>query len=388
MRATQAHIHLENLSHNIELIKQFIKNNAKICIPVKADAYGHGATRIAIAAIKSGADFLAVASVQEGIELREAGIVAPILCLSLATPDEIPSIIVHSITPLVFDKDFIKKLSSAAKSMHRSIPVHLKIDTGMGRIGCKPEDAVQIAQLINNEEGLYLEGVCTHFAASDSIEKSDIEYTNFQFKRFTNAVENIKKEGINPGIVHCVNSGAVLLQEKMHCDMVRPGIIVYGYFPDEGSENECIKNYLEQKLNKQIEFKPLMELISQVVTIKRVKKGESISYGRTWIAEEDTDIATIPIGYADGLNRKLSGLFVTINGKKFPIVGRICMDQCMVNLGTDHDVKLWDNVTFFGYKSECLNAAHLAKKIGTIPYEITCGINKRVPRIYVNTSAN
>ena len=385
MRATQAHIHLENLRHNIELIKEFVQNDAKICIPVKADAYGHGATRIAIAAIKSGADFLAVASVQEGIELREAGIVAPILCLSLATPDEIPSIIVHSITPLVFDRDFIKKLSSAAKSMHRSIPVPLKIDTGMGRIGCQPEQAAQIARLINSEEGLYLEGVCTHFAASDSIEQSDIDYTNLQFERFTKAIEAIKSAGIDPGIVHCANSGAVLLQPQMHCGMVRPGIIVYGYFPDEGSESECIKNFLQQKLNRQIEFKPLMEVRSQVVTIKRVKKGDSISYGRTWMADEDTDIATIPIGYADGLNRKLSpGVFVTINGKKFPVVGRICMDQCMVNLGTDHDVQLWDSVTIFGPDASCLSAADLAKNIGTIPYEITCGINKRVPRIYVN----
>ena len=383
MRATQAHIHLDNLRKNIEVIKGFVHNNAKICIPVKANAYGHGATRVAIAAIKSGADFLAVASIQEGIELRESGIVAPILSLSLPTPDEIPSIIVHSITPLVFDPEFIDQLAEAASKMHRTIPVHLKVDTGMGRIGCSYEEACKVAKLIASKKSLFLEGTCTHFAASDSLDESDIDYTKLQFSRFMQAVDSIKKEGINPGIVHCANSGAVLLYPEMHMDMVRPGIIVYGYFPDEGSENEQIRAYLEKKSKKTIELFPVMEVKTQVVTIKRVKKGSSISYGRTWTAEEDTDIATLPVGYADGLLRRLSpGLNVLINGKLFPVVGRICMDQCMVNLGTNHGVKLWDSVTVFGPNKDGPSAADLALNAGTIPYEITCNVNKRVPRIF------
>lgn len=383
MRATQAHIHLDNLRKNIDIIKGFVKNNARICIPVKANAYGHGATRVAIAAIKSGADFLAVASIQEGIELREAGIVAPVLSLSLPTPDEIPSIIVHSITPLVFDPDFITRLDEAASKMHRTIPVHLKVDTGMGRIGCSYEDASKIAKLIASKKSLFLEGTCTHFAASDSLEESDIEYTKLQFSRFMQAVESIKKEGIEPGIVHCANSGAVLLYPEMHLDMVRPGIIVYGYFPDEGSENEQIRAYLEKQNNKKIELYPVMEVKTQVVTIKQVKKGDSISYGRTWTADKDTDIATLPVGYADGLLRRLSpGLNVLIKGKLYPVVGRICMDQCMVNLGSRHNVKLWDSVTIFGPDKSGPSAADLALNAGTIPYEITCDINKRVPRIF------
>lgn len=383
MRATQAHIHLDNLRKNIEVIKGFVHNNARICIPVKANAYGHGATRVAIAAIKSGADFLAVASIQEGIELRESGIVAPILSLSLPTPDEIPSIIVHSITPLVFDPEFIAQLDEAASKMHRTIPVHLKIDTGMGRIGCPYDEACNVAKLIASKKSLFLEGTCTHFAASDSLDPSDIDYTKLQFSRFMQAVDSIKKEGIEPGIVHCANSGAVLLYPEMHLDMVRPGIIVYGYFPDEGSENELIRAHLEKKFDKTIELFPVMEVKTQVVTIKRVKQGCSISYGRTWTAEEDTDIATLPIGYADGLLRRLSpGLNVLINGKLYPVVGRICMDQCMVNLGTNHGVKLWDSVTVFGPDKAGLSAADLALNAGTIPYEITCDINKRVPRIF------
>lgn len=383
MRATQAHIHLENLTHNIEVIKQCTTGNPLICIPVKADAYGHGATRVAIAAIKSGADFLAVASIAEGIELREAGIVSPILSLSLATLDEIPSIIVHSITPLVFDCDFITELAKAAQKMHRTIPVHLKIDTGMGRIGCDYTEAHKIAKLITQQEGLFLEGVCTHFAASDSLEEKDVSYTKEQLNRFQTAIEEIKKCGINPGIVHCANSGAVLLYPETHFDMIRPGIIVYGFFPDEGSGKEKIQDYLQKKFNKKLELKPVMQVQTQIVSIKRVKKGESISYGRTWTAEQETDIATLPIGYADGLLRRLSpGLKVCINGKKYPVVGRICMDQCMVDLGLNHNVKRWDTVTVFGFDENCLTAADLAENAGTIPYEITCDINKRVPRVY------
>lgn len=383
MRATQAHIHLQNLQYNIETIRSFLREGTRICIPVKADGYGHGATRVAIAAIKSGADFLAVASVQEGIELREAGIVAPILSLSLPTPDEIPSIIVHSITPLVFDPDFISELGAEAAKMHRTIPVHLKIDTGMGRIGCPHECALDIARHIVAQKSLFLEGVCTHFAASDSLAADDCAYTKTQLSRFTAAVEAIRSAGINPGIRHCASSAATLLYPETHFDMVRPGIIVYGYFPDEGSDNEQIQKHLAQKCDRAVAFKPVMELQTQVVAIKRVKKGDAISYGRTWIAAEDTDIATLPIGYADGLLRRLSpALSVLINGKRYPVVGRICMDQCMVNLGTTHDVKRWDVVTIFGPQNGSPTAADLAQMAQTIPYEITCGINKRVPRVY------
>lgn len=383
MRATQAHIHLDNLQYNIEVIRKFISPKVKLCIPVKANAYGHGATRVAIAAIKSGADFLAVASVSEGIELRESGIVSPILSLSLPTPDEIPSIIVHSITPLVFDRDFIIELGDAAEKMHRTIPVHLKIDTGMGRLGCSYKDAAEIAKLIKSKKGLFLEGVCTHFATSDSLEEDDVIYTKKQFTNFKTAIDAIKKCGIDPGIVHCANSGAVLLYPETHFDMVRPGIIVYGYYPDAAAENEKIQKHLEEMKGCPIPLKPVMELVTQVVSIKRVSKGDSISYGRTWTAEEDTDIATLPVGYADGLLRHLSpNLKVMIKGRLYPVVGRICMDQCMVNLGAKHDVERWDTVTVFGPQKNSPTAADLARNLQTIPYEITCGINKRVPRIF------
>lgn len=371
MRATKAVIHLDNLYYNIQQIQKYCGNNIRLCVPVKADAYGHGATRVAITAIKAGASFLAVASIQEGVDLRQAGIVTPILSLSLPTPEEIPSIIVHSITPLVFDKEFIHSLGSDAKKMNRVIPVHLKIDSGMGRIGCFPQDTVEIAKAIAEEPNLTLEGTCTHFAVSDSLNPEDIEFTKKQIAVFSNAVKAIREAGLNPGIVHAASSGAVLQYPEAHFDMIRPGILIYGYPPSK-------------ELSKVIDLKPVMELETQVVSIRKVPKGTSISYGRTWIAKEDTLIATLPIGYADGLIRRLSpGIQVLINGKLYPIVGRICMDQCMVNLGSKTDVKRWDKVTVFGPDKKGDSAWDLAEQLDTITYEITCGIHKRVPRVYL-----
>ncbi|MBQ4554837.1 MAG: alanine racemase [Spirochaetaceae bacterium] len=375
MRATQAHINLDNLHENINIIKKYIKPSTKLCCAVKADGYGHGAVRVSVAALKAGASFLAVASISEGIELREAGIVAPILSLSLPLKDEIPSLIVHSITPLVFDTEFIDQLNEVAISMHRKIPVHLKIDTGMGRVGCSKEEAATLAKKIAFTEGLYLEGVCTHLACADSLLEDDIAYTKKQISNFSYAVEQIKKEGINPGILHCSNSGAIFLHPEAHFDMVRPGIVIYGY-------SSCAKEM-------GIELKPVMEFSSQIVAIKHFKKGDSVSYDRTWVAKEDCDIGVIPAGYADGLLRRLSpGLEVSINGRMYSIVGRICMDQCMVYLGKDYDVKRWDKVIFFGPEKNCNTAEDLANSIETISYEILCGVNKRVPRIYVDTDKN
>lgn len=384
MRATKAYINLDNLRKNIACVKSFIKEDVKMCIAVKADGYGHGAARTAIAAIQAGASVLAVASVQEGIELREAGIVAPILTLSLPLKEEIPSIIVHSITPLVFDEEFIEQVNEVAESMHRRVPVYLKIDTGMGRVGCRPERAGELAEKICTSNGLYLEGCITHFAVSDSVAPENMEYTAFQVANFNKAISLIKEKGIDPGICSASSSGGIFLHPEAHFDMVRPGIVVYGYFPDP-----ALKEVLAQKRGESVVLKPVMEVVTHVVAIKHFFKGESISYGRTWVAEEDCDIAVLPIGYADGLVRKLSpGLTVTIDGKQYPVVGRICMDQCMVCLGSKHNVKRWDKVTVFGYEEGAKTADDLAAAAGTISYEILCGINKRVPRVYIDNEKN
>ncbi len=371
MRATRAIIHLENLRFNIASIRQKIGPNVRICVPVKADAYGHGSLPIAVAAIRSGATHLAVASAQEGIDLREAGIVAPILSFSVPIPEEIPSIIEHDITPFVFDAEYIDELSRHAAALNHIAPVHLKIDTGMGRIGCAPEDAPMLAKRIARDKHLRLEGTATHLSVADSPTPDDIRYTKEQISRFSRALEAIRAEGVDPGIAHAANSGGVISYPESYFDMVRPGILVYGYLPSP-------------ELKGLIETKPVMELETQVVAIKQVLAGTAVSYGRTWVAEEDTFIATLPVGYADGLLRGLSpGLRVRIGEKEYPIVGRICMDQCMVNIGCDPWVQRWDRATIFGPIPAASSAETLARILGTIPYEITCGINKRVPRVYV-----
>ncbi len=372
MRATRAIIHLRNLQSNIAAIRENLSPGTRLCIPVKADAYGHGAVRVAVAAIRAGATHLAVASVQEGIDLREAGIVAPILSLSLPIPEEVPSIIEHELTPLVVDEEFIEELARIAKGMGKTVPVHLKIDTGMNRIGCAPESAVELAKLIARHRNLELAGTATHLSVADSVDPGDIEYTRSQLGKFDASIEALRTEGIDPGIVHAANSGAIVQFPESHYDMVRPGILTYGYAPSAD-------------LADRVSVRPVMELETRVVAMKKIMAGDSVSYGRTWTAKEDTWIGTIPIGYADGLVRSLSpGLKIRIGDGLFPIVGRICMDQCMVDLGPDPWVQRWDRAVIFGPAELASGptAETIADLLGTIPYEITCGINKRVPRVY------
>ncbi|MFQ3547084.1 MAG: alanine racemase [Termitinemataceae bacterium] len=371
MRATRAIIHLERLKANLHSIRAKIGPKPAICIPVKADAYGHGAVRIGIGAIKAGAKYLAVASVQEGVELREAGIVAPILLFSLPVPEELETIVRYRISPLVPDIEFARLVGAAAAHVGEPVSVHIKVDTGMGRIGCRPESIVALVRAVVAEPFLVLEGTATHLSVADSMEKEDIEYTKKQLERFRTAVDAVRSAGFDPGILHAANSGAVVLHEDSYFDMVRPGLLSYGYAPIPS-------------LASVVPVEPVMELQTRIVFIKDVDVGAAISYGRIWSAPRATRIATLPIGYADGLPRRLSGrLSVQIRGQMFPVVGRICMDQCMVDLGSDTSISRWEPVTVFGGASTSPTAADVAALAGTIPYEITCGINRRVPRIYV-----
>ena len=348
-------------------------------MPIKADAYGHGAVQIAKTSLTAGADCLGAATAAEGAELREAGIIAPILLFSQPHPQDIPVIIESAITPFVSDTWFAGALDEQAKKAKIRLPVHLKIDTGMGRIGCSAEEAPAVAKFIAGCAGLELAGTATHFAVADSADEKDIAYTRAQIARFKEAVSSIRGAGVDPGIVHAANSGAVILHADSWFDMVRPGILLYGYKAVE--ENETSSHF------EPLKVQPVMELRTTVVMIKKVKKGESISYGRTWIAGEDTNIAVLPAGYADGLPRLASGKWqVVISGRSYPLVGRFSMDQCCVNLGPETDVNRWDEAVIFG--GEAKDAAALASVAGTIPYEITCNINKRVPRVYINPALN
>jgi alanine racemase len=365
---TRAVIHVDALKQNIGVVQSLV-GGRKVLAPVKADAYGHGAVAVARAAIGAGAACLGVARVSEAAELRASGIDAPILLFSVPGPDEIAAAVELDVTCFVSDIPFADAIRQCAEKKHRTAAVHLKIDSGMGRIGAAPEDGLVLARFISEQKFLRLDGVCTHLAVSDSPAPTDREYTRWQIRRFSEVVDGIKKAGINPGIVHAAASGGVLFYPESHFDMVRPGILLYGYAPSGAA----------------VGVRPVMELVTKIAFLKKVRTGAAVSYGRQWTAPQDTVIATLPAGYADGLPRMASGkLFFVVNGRRYPQVGTICMDQCMIDLGLDPPVRLWDDVTLFGGASgNAETAATIAEAIGTIPYEILCGIGKRVPRIYV-----
>jgi len=370
MRATRAIIHLDKFAENLRFVRERVGRRRLICAVVKADAYGHGAVAVAQAGLAAGADFLAVATVGEGEELREAGLNAPLLLLSQPLPDEIPRLVKSTLTPIVSDGEYAGLLEKSASAAGIRLPVHLKTDTGMNRMGCAPEDAPALARLIASCRSLKYEGTATHFAAADSDAAADITRTEKQLNCFRQTLSRIQAAGIDPGIVHAANSGAVMLHPDSWFDMVRPGILLYGYDATKAASGEdaCVK--------------PVMELRTRVVFIKPVKKGQAVSYGGTWTAPCDTEIAVLSIGYADGLPRLASDRWqAVIGGKAFPLAGRICMDQCMIDIGSTGSVRRWDEAVLFGGGAP--GADELAERTGTIPYEITCNISKRVPRVWI-----
>ncbi|MCL2175450.1 MAG: alanine racemase [Treponema sp.] len=398
---TKAIIYIDRFLRNFYAVKDRI-GQTRICVPVKADAYGHGAAEIAKISLEAGAFCLGVATVTEGSELRKAGINSPILIFSQPHHEEIPEIIRMKLIPFISDIDFTDALNRHAEMKENVQPVHIKIDTGMGRLGCLPEEALTLARRIVSSPGLELAGTATHFAVADSTDPQDIAFTHKQLADFKKAVTSIRNEGIDPGIVHAANSGAVILHPDSWLDMVRPGIFLYGYKAVE-EKNSPPEHYGKLADLMPLHAQPVMELRTTVTMIKKISKGETVSYGRTWTAPQDTHIAILPIGYADGLPRLASGKWqAVIGGKTYPIVGRITMDQCCVDIGAEPTVKRWREAIIFGggaskeassqqasspqassqFAAAEKSAADLAAVTGTIPYEITCNINKRVPRVY------
>jgi alanine racemase len=379
MRATRALIHLDRLGRNIEAVRNRVGAGRLLCAPVKGDAYGHGAVPVARAALAAGARYLAVAAVGEGAELRAAGVEAPILLLSAPLTEELAEMAALDLIPLIGDGESAEEAAQAAAALGKRLPVHLKIDTGMGRAGCAPEAAADLAARIASLPSLEYAGTATHLAVADSPDAGDVQYTKTQLERFRGAAAAIARRGINPGILHAANSGAVLFYPDAWFDMVRPGILLYGYSPagagTVGAEAAGLK------------IEPVMELRTQITAIKKLRRGEPVSYGRTWTATEDTWIGIIPVGYGDGLPRSLSGRFsVLIHGAAYPLAGRICMDQCMVNLGPATEIARGEAVTVFG--GDAPGADAVAAILGTIPYEITGNINKRVGRVYVGAASS
>jgi len=388
---TKAIIYIDRFLGNLSAIRTRVGNERLICVSIKANAYGHGALEIAKKSLEAGANCFGVATVSEGIEVRKGGIKAPILLLSQSHPSEIPGIAEANLIPFVSDIEFASALNEEASARKINLQVHIKIDTGMGRIGCLMEEAVSLAKHISMCSNLKLTGTATHLASSDSVDRQDLEYTKLQLTRFKKAVTAIKTAGIDPGTIHAANSGAIVLHPDSWLDMVRPGILLYGYKAVQ--EYELPIAQMKKLLKcKALMVEPVMELVSTIALIKKIKKGESVSYGRTWTAPMNTNIAILPVGYADGLPRLASNRWqVLINGDPYPIIGRICMDQCCIDIGPEPKVKRWDEAIIFGAdiipQQEDLpiinqSAAALAESVRTIPYEIICNVNRRVPRVY------
>ncbi len=369
---TWAEIDTSALVHNFNVIKNSAADSRLMCV-VKADAYGHETEIVLPALISAGADCFAVSNIDEALELRAQGVDFPILILGYTPPEAAKKLSENHITQTVYDKDYGQKLSQYATQAGVTVKVHIKLDTGMGRIGfnCRSDSLEGIAQIeeLISLDGLNFEGVFTHFSAADRSGDNKGEYTALQYSRFVKAVELIKSKCSTIKTVHCCNSAGLLYEKDKHSTLCRPGIILYGLSPDKDME-------FEEKLI------PVMTLKSVVSQVKEVDKDTFVSYGRTFKSDKKMRLATVSVGYADGYPRALSNKGeVLIKGKRAKIVGRVCMDQMVVDISHIDGVVMGDEVTLFG-KDLLVN--EIAQLCGTINYEIVCGVSKRVPRIKID----
>jgi len=367
-----AEVNLDNIAHNVREIRRVTDKKAEMMGIVKADAYGHGVMEVAKTLLANGVTYLAVSMLDEAIQLRNAGINVPILILSYTDPIRSDEIIENDVTQAVFTHDLAEALSSAAVRLGKHAKIHIKIDTGMGRVGFLPgynavKDVVRISKL----SGIIIEGLFTHFSSADEKER---EYTNLQFGRFMSICNELNRIGVYIPIKHVANSAAILQYPQTHLDMVRPGVILYGMMPSNEIEGVAV------------DLRPAMTLKANITMVKEVEPDTSISYGRIFTTTRKTKIATVPIGYADGYTRLLTGKgHMLVHGKRVPILGKICMDQCMVDV-TDimEEVHVGDEVVIFGTQNgETVAIEELAEQIGTINYELVCIIGKRIPRVYI-----
>lgn len=368
-RNTWAEISLDAIFHNVSSFKKYVGKQTKLMAVVKADGYGHGSVEIAKTAMEAGADYLAVALLDEALILRKSGIHSPLLVLGFTGEDGVEAAVENDITLTIFTKDVLKKVEQEAEKKEKTARIHLKIETGMNRIGlANIKEVMEIAGAINSRF-VQLEGAFTHFADADN---TDPAYTEKQFQRFQAMMNSLSENNISIPLKHCCNSAGAIQYPEMHLDMVRVGIGLYGLYPSE-------------HLREKISLKQAMYLKTKPVMIKTVDQGEPISYGCTYRPEEKSVIATIPLGYADGFSRLLSNRGeVTARDKRVPIVGRICMDQSMVDVTSVKDINITDTITIFGEPSEgYIYMGEFADWIGTIHYEIACLIGKRIPRIYI-----
>jgi alanine racemase len=374
-RPTRAEISMNNLRNNLSIVQSLIGSDVKIMAMVKANAYGHGLFEISTELLKHGVSYLGVAFLEEGIYLRKCGITAPILALGAINVDQISDFILNDIeiTSSSFDKSIA--IAKVAKEMNKVATVHLKIDTGMERIGVHWYNADRFIEQTFQLDSLKIKGICTHFAKAET----DKDFTVQQLSRFDSVINLIVKRNLPTGLIHCANSAGVINYKASHFSMVRPGIVLYGYNPNGYNPNEVFNG---------MKLKPVMTLKTKVAFFKVVPPNNGISYNHMYRTKEQTRVVTLPIGYGDGYFRHLSNKGeVAIRRKKYPIVGAVCMDQCMVDIGMDGTAYNGDDVLLFGEMDGLsIPLESLCEKAGTITYEFLCGITSRVPRIYIDGS--
>ena len=366
---TWAEIDLDAIAHNVRQLKRHIGERVKLTAVVKANAYGHGAVPVARTALENGAERLAVNRVVEGIELRRAGIAAPILILGYSPPWEAEAIVRHDLTPTITEREVALALARAAASQGKTVPVHVKVDTGMGRFGLLPKEVVDFAKGLADFPNLRLEGLYTHFATADEADKS---HTRRQFGIFLDVLKRLEEAGIEVPIRHAANSAATLDLPETHLDMVRCGIAIYGLYPSA-------------EVSHSVPLKPAMSLKSRVARLRTLPAGSCISYGCTYVTSSPTRVALVPVGYGDGYHRLLSNRGqVLIRGRRAPILGRVCMDQFVVDVSDIPGVRLNDEVVVFGRQGEEeISAEEVAAWAQTINYEVVTALMPRVTRVYL-----
>lgn len=369
-RPTWAEIDLDNLAFNFRSVRQFVGPDIVCMGVIKADAYGHGAIQCGGRLVRAGAEWLGVATVEEGLELRAARITAPILILGGFLPDQIEIGLANDLTPVVFSLDQAEAIDGFARLLRQVVKVHVKFDTGMGRLGFRYVEAPAIAKIFAGLDSIRVEGLMTHFAAADDLGSN---FTQLQISRFEDAKNTFRLAGIVPKYADLANSPGAVAHPDARSNMVRLGGVLYGLGGDvlpKGIETPALR--------------AVMSLRSRIATIKRISSGESVGYSRTYVAEKDTLVATVPIGYHDGFRRSLSNVGkVIVRGSFADVIGRVSMDWITIDITNVADASPGDVVTLIGRDGDAeIKAEDIARELGTISYEVTCGISRRVPRLF------
>ncbi|GAK49844.1 alanine racemase [Candidatus Moduliflexus flocculans] len=369
-RPVWAEIDLDGIEHNLREFRRILPAQTQIMAVVKADAYGHGAYQVAQTALQSGASWLAVALVEEGICLRRKGITAPLLLLGISAPGTEHAVLEHDLRPMVCTVESARRFSECGQAMQKTVQFHLKLDTGMGRVGVRPDNLPTLLDTISDLPNLEMEGVFTHFAKADETDKT---YSHLQIRRFQECLHRIRQGGFAPRFCYLANSAGTMELPDAHADMARIGISLYGMYPSAEVDPAIVH------------LKPVLCWKTRVVHLKTLPPGEAVSYGGLFVTQRPTVVATLPVGYADGFRRRLwkQHWHVLIRGQRAPIIGRICMDMCMIDATDIPGVMVGDEVVLIGSQgAETILADDMATALDTINYEITCLVGKRVPRIY------